>query len=220
MPSPLIAPSLLSADLTNLAASLDAVRGADYLHFDVMDGRFVPNLTFGPALVQAVKRCSDLPVDAHLMVDDPDGTVDWYIDAGADIVSVHVEAARHLDRLVHHIQDRGCKAGVVLNPATPVEVLEDIVDAVDLVVLMSVNPGFGGQKFIENTYAKLDRLARMLDAHDARPIVEVDGGVTRCNARELAARGVRMYVAGSAVFGAADPAAEVEAIRAAAGQVR
>ena len=220
MPSPLIAPSLLSADLTNLAASLDAVRGADYLHFDVMDGRFVPNLTFGPALVQAVKRCSDLPVDAHLMVDDPDGTVDWYIDAGADIVSVHVGAARHLDRLGHHIQDRGCKAGVVLNPATPVEVLEDIVDAVDLVVLMSVNPGFGGQKFIENTYAKLDRLARMLDAHDARPIVEVDGGVTRCNARELAARGVRMYVAGSAVFGAADPAAEVEAIRAAAGQVR
>lgn len=216
MNAPLIAPSLLSADLSCLTESLSSVSGADYLHFDVMDGHFVPNLTFGPALIGAVKRASDLSVDAHLMVDDPDGTVDWYLDAGADIVSVHVEAARHLDRLVHHIKDRGAKAGVVLNPATPVSVLEDIVDAVDLVLLMSVNPGFGGQAFIENTYAKLGRLMRLLDEHGAHPIVEIDGGVNRGNAGKLAAAGATMLVAGSAVFGSEDPAAEVEALREAA----
>lgn len=216
MNAPLIAPSLLSADLSCLTESLSSVSGADYLHFDVMDGHFVPNLTFGPALIGAVKRASDLPVDAHLMVDDPDGTVGWYLDAGADIVSVHVEAARHLDRLVHHIKDRGAKAGVVLNPATPVSVLEDIVDVVDLVLLMSVNPGFGGQAFIENTYAKLGRLMRLLDEHGAHPIVEIDGGVNRGNAGKLAAAGATMLVAGSAVFGSEDPAAEVEALREAA----
>ena len=216
MNAPLIAPSLLSADLSCLTESLSSVSGADYLHFDVMDGHFVPNLTFGPALIGAVKRASNLPVDAHLMVGDPDGTVDWYLDAGADIVSVHVEAARHLDRLVHHIKDRGAKAGVVLNPATPVSVLEDIVDAVDLVLLMSVNPGFGGQAFIENTYAKLGRLMRLLDEHGVHPIVEIDGGVNRGNAGKLAAAGATMLVAGSAVFGSEDSAAEVEALREAA----
>ena len=215
MNAPLIAPSLLSADLSCLRQSLAAVAGADYLHFDVMDGHFVPNLTFGPAVIQAVKRACDLPVDAHLMVDDPDGTVDWYLDAGADIVSVHVEAARHLDRLVSHIKERGAKAGVVLNPATPVEVLEDIVDAVDLVLIMSVNPGFGGQAFIPNTFNKLARLSALLERHGAHPLVEIDGGVSHANAEALAQAGVTMLVAGSAVFGADDPAAEVEAIRAA-----
>ena len=150
-----IAPSVLSADMANLKGELDKIAGADYVHFDVMDGHFTGNLTFGVDILKAVKRSTDVPVDAHLMVSNPDETVDWYTDAGADMITVHYEASTHLHRTLTHLQQRGVKAGVVLNPATPVCVLESIIDVVDMVLLMSVNPGFGGQSFIPGTIAKL-----------------------------------------------------------------
>ena len=152
-----IAPSVLSADMANLKGELDKIAGADYVHFDVMDGHFTGNLTFGVDILKAVKRSTDVPVDAHLMVSNPDETVDWYADAGADMITVHYEASTHLHRTLTHLQQRGVKAGVVLNPATPVCVLESIIDVVDMVLLMSVNPGFGGQSFIPGTICQAPR---------------------------------------------------------------
>ena len=164
-----IAPSVLSADMANLKSELDKIAGADYVHFDVMDGHFTGNLTFGVDILKAVKRSTDVPVDAHLMVSNPDETVDWYADAGADMITVHYEASTHLHRTLTHLQQRGVKAGVVLNPATPVCVLESIIDVVDMVLLMSVNPGFGGQSFIPGTIAKLHELKAMCERHACRP---------------------------------------------------
>lgn len=210
----LVAPSLLAADLGNLQKSMDAVASADILHFDVMDGHFTKNLTFGAGMIEAVKSVSSLPVDAHLMVSNPDDTVDWYLDAGADFVTVHYEAATHLHRVIWRIKDAGRKAGVVLNPATPVSVLRDIVCDLDMVLLMSVNPGFGGQKFIENTFNKLNDLTALCAERGARPLIEIDGGVSSKNAEALGRAGANVLVAGSAVFGADDPAAEISAIRA------
>lgn len=209
----LVAPSLLAADLGNLQKSMDAVASADILHFDVMDGHFTKNLTFGAGMIEAVKSVSSLPVDAHLMVSNPDDTVDWYLDAGADFVTVHYEAATHLHRVIWRIKDAGRKAGVVLNPATPVSVLRDIVCDLDMVLLMSVNPGFGGQKFIENTFNKLNDLTALCNERGARPLIEIDGGVSSKNAEALGRAGANVLVAGSAVFGADDPAAEISAIR-------
>ena len=160
-----IAPSVLSADMANLKGELDKIAGADYVHFDVMDGHFTGNLTFGVDILKAVKRSTDVPVDAHLMVSNPDETVDWYADAGADMITVHYEASTHLHRTLTHLQQRGVKAGVVLNPATPVCVLESIIDVVDMVLLMSVNPGFGGQSFIPGTLHKLHELKAMCERH-------------------------------------------------------
>ena len=196
-----IAPSLLSADFANLSASLDSIKGADFVHFDVMDGHFTRNLTFGPSLIEAVKRSSDSPVDAHLMVENP------------DMVTVHYEAATHLHRIISHIKERGRGAGVVLNPATPVSVLEDILDDVDMVLLMSVNPGFGGQRFIERTRTKLVALRNMMVEHGVSPLVEVDGGVCRDNAFDLGTLGANVLVAGSAVFGSKNPAEEISVLR-------
>ncbi len=210
----LVAPSLLAADLGNLQKSMDAVASADILHFDVMDGHFTKNLTFGAGMIEAVKSVSSLPVDAHLMVSNPDDTVDWYLDAGADFVTVHYEAATHLHRVIWRIKDAGRKAGVVLNPATPVSVLRDIVCDLDMVLLMSVNPGFGGQKFIENTFSKLNDLTALCAERGASPLIEIDGGVSSKNAEALGRAGANVLVAGSAVFGADDPAAEIAAIRA------
>ena len=210
----LVAPSLLAADLGNLQKSLDAVSSADILHFDVMDGHFTKNLTFGAGMIEAVKSVSSLPVDAHLMVSNPDDTVDWYLDAGADFVTVHYEAATHLHRVIGRIKDAGRKAGVVLNPATPVSALRDIVCDLDMVLLMSVNPGFGGQKFIDNTFNKLNDLAALCAERGASPLIEIDGGVSSKNAEALGRAGANVLVAGSAVFGADDPAAEISAIRA------
>lgn len=210
----LVAPSLLAADLGNLQKSMDAVASADILHFDVMDGHFTKNLTFGAGMIEAVKSVSSLPVDAHLMVSNPDDTVDWYLDAGADFVTVHYEAATHLHRVIWRIKDAGRKAGVVLNPATPVSVLRDIVCDLDMVLLMSVNPGFGGQKFIENTFNRLNDLSALCAERGARPLIEIDGGVSSKNAEALGRAGANVLVAGSAVFGADDPAAEISAIRA------
>lgn len=204
-----IAPSILSADMANLKGELDRVAGADYIHYDVMDGHFTGNLTFGVDILKAVKRSTKVPVDVHMMVTNPDETADWYLDAGADMVTVHYEASTHLHRTITHIQERGAKAGVVLNPATPVCVLESIIDVVDVVLLMSVNPGFGGQSFIPGTLAKLHELCAMCERHGVSPIIEVDGGVSSKNIAEIVAAGADMLVAGSAVFKSADPAAEV-----------
>lgn len=204
-----IAPSILSADMANLKGELDRVAGADYIHYDVMDGHFTGNLTFGVDILKAVKRSTSVPVDVHMMVTNPDETADWYLDAGADMVTVHYEASTHLHRTITHIQERGAKAGVVLNPATPVCVLESIIDVADAVLLMSVNPGFGGQSFIPGTLAKLRELRAMCERHGVSPIIEVDGGVSSKNIAEVVAAGADMLVAGSAVFKSADPAAEV-----------
>lgn len=204
-----IAPSILSADMADLKGELDKVSGADYIHFDVMDGHFTGNLTFGVDMLKAVKRSTSVPVDVHMMVTNPDDTIDWYADAGADIITVHYEASTHLHRTITHLQDRGVKAGVVLNPATPVCVLESIIDVVDIVLLMSVNPGFGGQSFIPGTLAKLRELKAMCERHGVTPLIEVDGGISSKNIAEVVPCGATMLVAGSAVFKSNDPAAEV-----------
>ena len=204
-----IAPSILSADMANLKGELDKIAGADLVHFDVMDGHFTGNLTFGVDILKAVKRSTDVPVDAHLMVSNPDETVDWYADAGADMITAHYEASTHLHRTLTHLQQRGVKAGVVLNPATPVCVLESIIDVVDMVLLMSVNPGFGGQSFIPGTIAKLHELKAMCERHGVSPLIEVDGGISSKNIAEVVKAGANVLVAGSAVFKSEDPAAEV-----------
>ncbi|MDO4428908.1 MAG: ribulose-phosphate 3-epimerase [Atopobiaceae bacterium] len=212
--SVLIAPSILSADYLHLSDELEQVSSADLIHFDVMDGHFVPNLTFGPDMLRAVAAASDLPVDAHLMVSNPDEVTEKYLDAGASIVSFHYEAAPHAHRLVQLIKDRGAKASIALNPATPVSVLEPILDDLDMVLVMSVNPGFGGQTFIESTLRKLRRLRRMCDEHGVSPLVEVDGGISARNVAEVTTSGANVFVTGSAVFGSADRAAAIEDIRA------
>ena len=211
--SVLVSPSILSADMAHLADDLDKIAGADYIHIDVMDGHFTKNLTFGAGIVGACKRSTDVPLDVHMMVTNPDDTVDWYIDAGADLITIHFEASTHLHGTLKHIQSRGVKAGVVLNPATPVSFLESIIEDVDAVLLMSVNPGFGGQSFIEGTFAKIRELRALCERHGVSPLIEVDGGVSRKNVEAVCAAGANMVVAGSAVFGADDPASEIDVIR-------
>lgn len=208
-----IAPSILSADMAHLARDLERIATADLIHIDVMDGHFTGNLTFGAGVVAACKRSCDIPLDVHMMVTNPDETIDWYLDAGADVITVHTEASTHLHRTVMHIKDRGAQAGVVLNPATPVSVLEDILPELDMVLVMSVNPGFGGQSFIEGTYAKLERLTELCARVGAHPSIEVDGGISAKNIERVASLGADTFVAGSAVFGAADPAAEIARLR-------
>lgn len=208
-----ISPSIMSADLANLARDLHAVRNADYIHIDVIDGQFAPNLTYGVPVVAACKRATDVPLDVHLMIENPDDHADWFVDAGADLITFHIEAARHAHRLIAHLHDRGVKAGIVLNPATPVCMLENIIEDVDVVMLMSVNPGFGGQSFIEGTYAKLSQLTSLCERHGVRPLIELDGGVSASNAAQVALAGADFLVAGSAVFGASDPYQAVEELR-------
>ncbi|MDY2776880.1 MAG: ribulose-phosphate 3-epimerase [Collinsella sp.] len=208
-----ISPSILSADMANLARDLDMISNADFIHIDVMDGHFTKNLTFGVDIVRACKRSTNVPLDVHMMVTNPDDTVDWYLDAGADVITVHYEAATHLHRIIRHIKDRGAMAGVVLNPGTPVCVLEDIIEDVDMVLLMSVDPGFGGQSYIEGTYGKIRRLRELCDSHGVAPMIEVDGGVSSKNIEAVCAAGADVLVAGSAVFKSEDPRAEVELLR-------
>lgn len=208
-----IAPSILSVNLGHLASSLDSIKNADYVHIDVMDGHFTPNLTFGPEMVRACKGMTDLPLDVHLMITNPDETIDWYIDAGADLITVHYETASHLNRVIEHIKNRGVRAGVVLNPSTPVCMLENIIDDVDVVMLMSVNPGFSGQSFIEGTITKLETLAALCRAHGVSPLIEVDGGISPKTIERVVAAGANLLVAGSAVFGAEDPASMVDELR-------
>jgi ribulose-phosphate 3-epimerase len=207
-----IAPSILSADFTRLGEQIAAVEraGASIVHVDVMDGHFVPNLTVGPFIVEWVRRATQLPIETHLMIENPDDFIGAFAKAGASMISVHPEATYHLHRTIHYIQQTGCEAGVVLNPATPLQMIEEVLDDVDYVLLMSVNPGFGGQKFIPSSIDKLRRLDGMIRRRGARARIEIDGGVGVENAAEVVAAGAEILVAGSAVFGAPDPA---EALR-------
>jgi len=211
-----IAPSILSADFGRLAEEIRAVEaaGADLIHVDVMDGRFVPNLTIGPPVVKALKKVATKPLDVHLMIVEPERWIDAFVDAGADIVTVHQEASVHLQRTLAEIRKRGAKAGVSLNPATSEEALRYVLDDVDLVLVMTVNPGFGGQKFLASQLEKIERLRGMLDAAgNARAVIEVDGGVDAESAARVTRAGASVLVAGNAVFTKASYADAIRAIR-------
>jgi len=199
----MIAPSILSADFTKLGQEISdvAAAGAEVIHIDVMDGQFVPNITIGPLIVDAVRKVTDLPLDVHLMIANPDRYIDDFAKAGADWITVHVETCPHLHRTISYIKDLGKKAGAVLNPATPLESIDYVLDDLDLVMLMSVNPGFGGQKFIKSTIRKTAELKKMIDTRGLKTGIEIDGGVSNDTIKEIAAAGANIFVAGSAVFG-------------------
>lgn len=204
----LVAPSLLSANFSNLGKDIEMVNNslADWFHLDIMDGVFVPNISFGFPVVKAIKKLAVKPLDVHLMIVEPDRYIQDFKEAGADILTVQYEACVHLHRTVHSIREAGMKAGIALNPHTPVSLLENIVHDVDLLLVMSVNPGFGGQKFIQNTYEKIARLKELLLRKNSQALIEVDGGVGLGNARQLINDGVDVLVAGNAIFSANDPA--------------
>ena len=208
----LVAPSVLSADFSKLKSELDSIANADYIHYDVMDGHFVPNISFGPDIFSYCKKSSELPIDVHL-VTNPAEIAPLFLDRGADVVTFHYEAEVHAHRLVHLIKDSGAKAGISLCPGTPVSVLEDLIEDLDLVLIMTVNPGFGGQKFIPHSIEKLKALKELCRKHNVNPLIEVDGGISAANAADVVAAGADMLVAGSAVFGQEDRAATIQAIR-------
>ncbi len=203
-----IAPSILSADFTRLGEQIAMVEnaGAAYIHVDVMDGHFAPNLTVGPFIVEWVRKATKLPIDAHLMIENPDNFIGAFARSGANMISVHPEATYHLDRTLNYIRQAGCMAGVVLNPATPLSMIEEVVANVDYVLLMSVNPGFGGQRFIPSSIDKLRRLRDLIRIKSSPARIEIDGGISPDNAAEVTAAGAEILVAGSSVFGAKDPA--------------
>src|SRR2546423_3004197 len=203
-----IAPSILSADFARLGEEIAAAErgGATVIHCDVMDGHFVPNLTIGLPVVKSLRRATRLPLDTHLMISEPGRYAEQFVDAGADMVSVHVEIDAHLNRTLMAIKSKGAKAGVVINPATPLTTLEEALEVADYVLVMSVNPGFGGQKFIPSVLDKVRRLRRMIDERGLQTRIEIDGGVDRTNIGEVTAAGAEIIVAGTAVFGVGDPA--------------
>ena len=215
-----IAPSILSADFTRLGEQIALVEeaGASYIHVDVMDAHFVPNLTVGPFVLGWVRKATSLPIDAHLMIENPDQLIVEFAKAGANLISVHPEATYHLQRSLTLIKHSGCKAGVVLNPATPVSIVEEVIDSIDYVLVMSVNPGFGGQEFIPSSFEKLRRLRAILRSHGSNARIEIDGGIGPSNAADVVAAGAEILVAGSAIFGAPDPGAALRSLQAAAGQ--
>ncbi len=216
MPAPLIAPSLLAADFARLGEEVEAVAaaGADWLHLDIMDGHFVPNISFGPVVVKALRKRAAIPFDVHLMIAPADPYLAAFAEAGADWISLHPEAGPHLHRSLQTIRALGKKPGVVLNPATPVEAIAHVLDLVDLILVMSVNPGFGGQSFIESQLGKIAALRRMIDASGRQIRLQVDGGVTAATAPRCVEAGADVLVAGTAVFGQKDYAAAIAALRA------
>ncbi len=211
----LIAPSILSADFSQLGKEIAAVEagGADLIHVDVMDGRFVPNITIGPLVVKAAKKVAKKPLDVHLMIVEPDKYIDAFADAGADWITVHVEACTHLHRTVSRIRQLGKKPGVVLNPATSLSSLDYILEEIDVVMLMSVNPGFGGQSFISSTLEKVWQLRQRIDAFGLDVDIEVDGGISPASIADVAAAGANVFVAGSAIYGSDDYAATIAALK-------
>ncbi|MCF8284730.1 MAG: ribulose-phosphate 3-epimerase [Sphingobacteriales bacterium] len=211
----LIAPSILSADFANIQRDVEMINqsNADWFHVDIMDGVFVPNISFGFPVVSAIKKHATKPLDVHLMIVEPDRYLEQFKNAGADILTVHLEACTHLHRTVSAIKQLGMKAGVALNPHTNVSLLEDILKDIDLVCLMSVNPGFGGQKFIENTYDKIKKLRAMATAQNTELLIEIDGGVGQHNLSALVQAGANVLVAGNAVFAAEDPAGMITTLK-------
>lgn len=213
-----IAASILSADFAALGAAISAAErgGADLIHIDIMDGHFVPNLTMGPPVVASIRKVAKVPLDVHLMLEEPDRYLEAFVRAGAAMISVHAEVLPHLHRTIQHIKELGAKAGVAINPSTPVGVLEDIAGDVDHVLVMSVNPGFGGQTFIPRTESKIEEVRALLRRRGSRAPIEVDGGIDASNAARVVAAGASILVAGNAIFGAPDPERATRDLRAAA----
>lgn len=213
--SHIIAPSILSADFANLQRDIEMINKseADWFHVDIMDGMFVPNISFGFPVVKAIKKHAKKPLDVHLMINDPDRYLQAFKDAGADILSVHLEACPHLHRTIQAIKGLGMKAGVAINPHTPVNSLIDIIEDIDLVCMMSVNPGFGGQKFIENTYRKVSALKEIIGTMKAETLIEIDGGVDLNNYRKLIDTGANVLVAGNTVFSSSDPSLTIAQLK-------
>jgi ribulose-phosphate 3-epimerase len=217
----LICPSILSADFAELGDALDLVRDdADWIHVDVMDGMFVPNITIGMPVVHALRRRTDLPLDVHLMIVDPGRYVEAFVQAGADMLTVHGEACQHLHRVIQTIHASGARAGVALNPATPLSTIEEILPEVDMVLLMSVNPGFGGQKYIESVTTKIRALRAMMDARGISALIQVDGGLSTANVREVVSAGADVLVVGNSIYGTKDPVGAIRMLRVAAENVR
>ena len=211
----LIAPSILSADFARLGDEIKAVEaaGADWIHVDVMDGHFVPNITIGPLIVEAVRPVTSLPIDVHLMIENPDNYIPAFAEAGATWISVQAEASKHLNRSVQLIRECGAKPGVVLNPTTPIQVLEWIIEDIDYVLIMSVNPGFGGQAFITNSLDKIKALRQMIQGKNLKPLIQVDGGVNEKTIADVAAAGADIFVAGSAIFKSSDYTKTISSFR-------
>ncbi|NMA95627.1 MAG: ribulose-phosphate 3-epimerase [Clostridiales bacterium] len=210
-----IAPSILSADFSKLGEEIGSIEraGADWVHIDVMDGHYVPNLTLGPVVVESIRKVTQLPFDVHLMMDNPMDFVDDFIDAGADIISLHAEVLPHLHRAVMHVKDRGCKVAVALNPSTPIEILKHILEELDMVLIMTVNPGFGGQSFINSMLDKVKHLRRIIDDRGLDIDIQVDGGIAPKNIKEVSAAGANIFVAGSSIFNEDDRKLALETLR-------